>query len=121
MRLVCICVAAAALSGCATTETVHFQPKPDQKALVRDGQAALVSRRKNSIVLVRPAARQFRSGGRPVFVVGIDNLSKGPLEFHVADIQALQTINGEQAQLKVFTYDELVQEEQLLNVSLLDP
>ncbi len=56
-----------------------------------------------------------------MFVVGIDNLSKGPLEFHVADIQALQTINGEQAQLKVFTYDELVQEEQLLNVSLLDP
>jgi hypothetical protein len=111
MRIFCICAAAAALSGCATTEQVHFQPKPDQQALVRDGQAALVSRRKNSIVLVRPAARQFQAGGRPVFVVGINNLSKGPLEFRVADVEAMQTVNGEVAQLKVFTYDELVQEE----------
>jgi len=111
MRVVCICVAAAMLSGCVTTETVRFQPKPDQQALVRDGQSALVSRRKNSIVLIRPAAREFRTGGRPVFVVGINNLSKGPLEFWVADIQATQLVNGELAQLKVITYEELAQEE----------
>ena len=111
MRVVCICVAAAMLSGCVTTETVRFQPKPDQQALVRDGQSALVSRRKNSIVLIRPAAREFRTGGRPVFVVGINNLSKGPLEFRIADVQATQAVNGELAQLKVITYEELAQEE----------
>jgi hypothetical protein len=99
------------LSGCVTTETVQFRPKPDQQALVRDGQSALVSRRKNSIVLIRPAAREFRTGGRPVFVVGINNLSKGPLEFRVADVQATQMVNGELAQLKVITYEELAQEE----------
>jgi hypothetical protein len=111
MRVVCICVTAAMLCGCASTETVRFQPKPDQQALVRDGQSALVSRRKNSIVLIRPAAREFRTGGRPVFVVGMNNLSKGPLEFRVADIQATQSINGEVAQLQVITYDDLEQEE----------
>jgi hypothetical protein len=111
MRVVCIGVAAAVLCGCASNETVRFQPKPDQQALMRDGQSALVSRRKNSIVLIRPAAREFRKGGRPVFVVGINNLSKGPLEFRVADIQAMQSVNGELAQLKVITYEDLKQEE----------
>src|SRR5260370_4381949 len=111
MRVVCICVAAAMLCGCASTETVRFQPKPDQQALVRDGQSALVSRRKNSIVLIRPAAGEFRKGGRPVFVVGINNLSKGPLEFRVADIQATQSVNGEVAELRVITYEDLKQEE----------
>ena len=99
------------LFGCVSTETVHFRPKPDQQALMRDGQSALVSRRRNSIVLIRPAAREFRTGGRPVFVVGINNLSKGPLDFRVGDIQAMQTVNGEVAQLQVITYEDLKQEE----------
>jgi hypothetical protein len=111
MRLICICVAAAALSGCATNEVVRFQPKPDQQALMRDGQAALVSRRKNSIVLVRAASREFQAGERPVFVVGINNLSRGPLEFRLANVQATQIANGQRTQLKVFTYEELVEEE----------
>jgi hypothetical protein len=58
-------------AGCAGPETVRFVAKPQQQALMRDGQAALVSRGKASLVLVRPAARQFAAGGRPVFVVGI--------------------------------------------------
>src|SRR5215475_12669398 len=111
MRIVCVCVAAATLCGCASTEIVRFQPKADQQALVRDGQSSLVSRRKNSIVLIRPAAREFRTGGRPVFVVGINNLSKGPLEFRVGDIQATQSVSGELAQLQVITYEALKQEE----------
>src|SRR5215510_4886298 len=111
MRAVCVCITFAMLSGYVTTETVHFRPRSDQQALVRDGQSALVSRRKNSIVLIRPAAREFRIGGRPVFVVGMNNLSKGPLDFRVGDIQATQSINGEVAQLKVITYEELAQEE----------
>jgi hypothetical protein len=43
--------------------------------------------------------------------VGINNLSKSPLEFRVADIQAMQSVNGEVAQLKVITYEDLNQEE----------
>jgi len=111
MRMVYVCIAVAMLSGCASTVTVRFQPKADQRSLVRDGRSALVSRRKNSMVLVSPATREFRTGGRPVFVVGINNLSKGPLDFKVSDIQGTQLVNGEVAQLKVITYEELTQEE----------
>src|SRR5215471_3275501 len=111
MRIISVCVAAAMLCGCVSTETVRFQPKPDRQALMRGGQSALVSRRKNSIVLIRPAAREFRTGGRPVFVVGINNLSSGPLELRVGDILATQSVNGEVAQLKVITYEDLKQEE----------
>jgi len=93
--MVYVCIAVAMLSGCASTVTVRFQPKADQRSLVRDGRSALVSRRKNAMVLVSPATREFRPGGRPVLVVGINNLSKGPLDFKVSDIQGTQMVNGE--------------------------
>ena len=51
---------------------------------MRDGQPALVSRQKNSLVLVSPASRQLQANGRPVYVVGINNLSKRPVDFRVA-------------------------------------
>jgi len=111
MRTVVALVLAAICAGCVTTETVQFQPTADQQSIVRDGQPALVSTRKNSIVLVRPAARQLQIGGRPVFVVAIYNRSSKPLNFRVANINVTQTVNGGEARLKVITYEELVQEE----------
>ncbi len=78
---------------------------------MRDGQAALVSRARNSLVLIRPAARQFASRARPVFVVGIYNLSNVPQDFRVASIDAIQTINGQQMALAVIPYELLVTEE----------
>ena len=111
MRITFVFALAALCSGCASHEVANFQPLAGQQSIVRDGQPALVSRTKNSIVLIRPASRQFVSGSRPVFVVGIFNLSQAPLEFRVADIQATQIVNQQEVQLKVFTYDELVQEE----------
>jgi hypothetical protein len=59
---------------------------------MRDGQPALVSRQKNSIVLIWPASRQLQTNGRPVFVVGINNLSKTPQEFRVAQVEAAQRV-----------------------------
>jgi hypothetical protein len=111
MRIAFVVALAALCGGCASHEVASFQPLAGQQSIVRDGQPALVSRTKNSIVLIRPASRQFVSGSRPVFVVGIFNLSPAPLEFRVADIQATQFVNQQEVQLKVFTYDELVQEE----------
>jgi hypothetical protein len=107
----CVLVLAALCSGCASSEVATFQAGAGQESIVRDGQAALVSRAPNSLVMIKPAARQFRSGGRPAFVVGIYNLSPAPLQFQVANIQATQTVNQQVVQLKVFTYEELVQEE----------
>ncbi len=55
---------------------------------MRDGQPALVSRQKSSLVLVRPAARQLQANGRPVFVVGINNLAKQPVEYFRRDARS---------------------------------
>src|SRR5215510_4251772 len=103
---------AALCCGCATRETVQFTPKGQQEALVRDGQAALVSRGKNSLVLIRPASRQFASRGRPVFAVAMYNLGRAPIQFRVANVQAAENVDGQLASIRVITYEELVNEEQ---------
>lgn len=106
-------VLCAALGGCVTTaETVQFRPSnPQQQALMRDGQPALVSRQKNSLVLVRPASRKVQAHGRPVFVVGIYNLSRTPVDFRVGQVEAMQHVGGSDYPMKVITYDMLAQEE----------
>lgn len=116
MRCVVGVLLAAAVAGCVTTETVAFKPKANQQGLVRDGQAALVSRQKNSIVIVRPAARQFQTGARPVYVLALYNMSPGPLELRIANVQATQIVNQEATPLKVITYEQLVDEEKTRQV-----
>jgi len=111
MRNLIAVIAAVLCAGCVTTESVQFQPQADQQSIVRDGQPGLVSTRKNSIVIVKPAARQLQIGGRPFFVVAIYNRSAKPLNFRVSDVSVIQTVNGGEAALKVITYEELVQEE----------
>jgi hypothetical protein len=112
MRIAFALLAASFCAACSTAETVQFVAKNDQRAVVRDGQPALVSERRNSIVLVRPASRQFQKGTRPVFVVGLYNRSPTPQEFRVADIGVTQRVKGNDADLKVVTYEQLVSEEQ---------
>ncbi len=112
MRIVSAIALGAMVAGCVTTETVQFKAtNPQQQAMMRDGQPALVSRQKSSVVLVRPAARQLQAGGRPVFVVGINNLGKAPLEFRVAQVEANQIVGGQEFQMTVVTYEMLAQEE----------
>jgi hypothetical protein len=87
MRNLAIAALCAALGGCVTGETVSFRTSnPQQQAMMRDGQPALVSRQKNSLVLVRPAARELQANGRPVFVVGINNFGKQPVDFRVGQV-----------------------------------
>lgn len=78
---------------------------------MRDGQPALVSRQKSSLVLVRPAARKLQARGRPVFVVGINNLSGQPIEFRVAQVEAVQHVGGTDYAMQVIPFDKLVEEE----------
>lgn len=113
MRKLGIVALCAVLGGCVTNaETVQFRPSnPQQQALMRDGQPALVSRQKNSLVLVRPASRQFQKNGRPVFVVGINNIGKTPVDFRVAQVEATQHVAGSDYGMQVVTYEMLVQEE----------
>ena len=78
---------------------------------MRDGQPALVSRQKSSLVLVRPASRQLQANGRPVFVVGINNFGKAPVDFRVAQVEAMQHVAGSDYEMQVVTYEMLAQEE----------
>ena len=64
-----------------------------------------------AIATLGPASRQFVSGARPIYVVGIYNLSAAPVEFRVANIDATQVVNGEASTLKVITYEQLVTED----------
>lgn len=116
MRTAFVVGAALLCAGCVTTETVQFRAQSDQQAIVRDGQAALVSRKKKSLVIARPASRQFQIGGRPVFVLAINNLTNLPQDFRVSDVQVMQTVRGETVELKVVTYEMLVQEEKTRQV-----
>lgn len=112
MRIVSAIVLCTMVGGCVTAETVQFRASnPNQQAMMRDGQPALVSRQKSSVVLVRPASRQLQAGGRPVFVVGINNLGRGPSEFRVAQVEANQIVDGQEFQMTVVTYEMLAQEE----------
>lgn len=116
MRIVVALFAATLCAGCVTTETVQFRAQSDQQAIVRDGQAALVSRKKKSLVIARPAQRQFQIGGRPVFAIGINNLTNSPQDFRVSDVKVVQTVRDDTVELKVITYEMLVQEEKTRQV-----
>ena len=113
MRILKIAALCAALGGCVSTgETIAFKTSnPQQQAMMRDGQPALVSRQKSSLVLVRPASRQLQANGRPVFVVGINNFGKAPVDFRVAQVEAMQHVGASDCAMQIVTYEMLAQEE----------
>jgi hypothetical protein len=120
MRNLGIAVLCAALAGCVTNnETVQFRTSnPQQQAMMRDGQPALVSRQKSSVVLVRPASRQLQANGRPVFIVGINNLSKGPVDFRVGRVEAIQRVGASEYSMPIVTFEMLQQEEKNRQVAM---
>lgn len=83
--------------------------------MLRDGHAALVSKGRNSIVTIRPAKREQGNNERPVFVVTMQNVSRGPLEFRTGNVTAVQAENSRE--MKVFSYDDLVAEERHAQVN----
>lgn len=113
LKVVSVLGLAASVSGCITTDTVRFQANgASQQAMVRDGRQAIVSKKKDTIVIVNPATRELASGRRPVFVVGIANVTKQPLEFRVDQISVTQIKDGAPVHsLQVATYEKLVSEE----------
>jgi hypothetical protein len=115
MRIV-IALACALPLGACMQETVRFHAKPSQQAVVRDGQPALVSEKTNSLVMIRSTTRQFASGQRPVFVVGVHNLTKQPIDFQVRNIAVTQFAGGSGVPMKVYSYEDLVAEERTAQI-----
>ena len=104
--------AAVATTSCTTTgEAVRFQARQQQQTLMRDGGSMIMSQGRFSTVSLKPATRLV--GSRPVFIVGIQNNAKIPLDFRVSNTIATQIVDGQPfKELRVYTYDELVAEEQ---------
>jgi hypothetical protein len=120
MRFLGMVALCATLGGCVTNgETVQFRTSnPQQQAMIRDGQPALVSRQKNSLVLVRPASRQLQANGRPVFVVGINNFGNAPVDFRVSQVEAVQHVGASDYSMQVVTFEMLQQEERNRQVAM---
>lgn len=117
MKVTIALAAALALTGCVTSEKAQFKPSAGQEAIVRDGNAAIVSKKPRSIVLVRPAKREMVPGGRPVYVIAAYNDGPDSTLLSVSNISVEQIANGEViGTLKVFTYEDLVKEEQARQV-----
>jgi len=101
-----------AAGGCVTTEVARFYPQQNQEAMVRDGRPMLVSRMSRSVVIVKPAGRELRSGARPVYTVGIHNSGRPPVTFTVASVAVTQFRNRQRvAVLPVSSYEKLAEEE----------
>jgi hypothetical protein len=111
-KLAGLLVVMSTLAGCASPEAVKFSAQGDQTTIVRDGSPAIISRKRTSIVLVKPATRQMQAGRRPVFVIATTNLTSRPVELKVDNIAINQEFDdGTTRPLKVVTYDQLVTEE----------
>lgn len=82
----------------------------------RDGLQGIVSKKGRSVVVVSNARRGPAAGYRRV-VVGIENLSTGPLNFNLNDVAIFETKDGQMTRpMTVVTYERLVNEEKTRQV-----
>jgi hypothetical protein len=115
--LACFAGIATAVAGCVPGEKLSFSAGPQQQTMVRDGKGGILSRKKNSIVVLSSASRDLARGARPVFVVGVQNTSKAPRDFRVSEVSVAQEdLGGVTRQLKVVPYEQLVSEERTRQV-----
>jgi hypothetical protein len=103
-------VAVVFLSACATNDRVSLVADKDQQSLTRNGVSALISRKKN-LVMLRPVSKTMRSSARPAFVVAIRNMGNAPLELRVAGLRAeLVTGKARNLAMRIYSYEQLVAE-----------
>lgn len=96
--------------GCAS-HRVQLTAAPDQETIIRDGLPSLVSKKKH-IVMLRPNSTLLRGSSRPAFTLAVMNLGKKPENLFESSISASQSIDGKSHVMKVFSYAELVREEE---------
>lgn len=99
------------LCGCASNDHISLVADQSQQALTRDGVPALLST-KRQVVLLRPASSLIQSAGRPAFVIAVYNPGKRPVELRASGITAQLNDAGGPVNLHVYSYEELVAEVQ---------
>jgi hypothetical protein len=89
----------------------ELQAVEGQEAITRDGQQALIST-KGNVVMLKAAPTGGEFGDRPSFVVAAFNAQAAPIDFDPAVITVTVVgSDGQSANLRVYTYAELVAEE----------
>jgi hypothetical protein len=106
-----IAVLCGVLSGCGSSQKIMLAPAPGQQALVRDGSPALVSQKKH-LVMLRANDRLVKTGSRPAFTLVVRNLGDRAETLYETGITAGQVVAGKQVAVRVYRYDELVNEEE---------
>jgi TPR repeat protein len=93
--------------GCAATyNKISALPTQDQTSFFKDGRNVIVSRQANSIMTMAPSQEAFLADTRPSFIITVNNLSNQPITFSTENVAF--SMDGKD--LKVFSYQELVQE-----------
>jgi hypothetical protein len=100
------------LSGCATYERISGVPSEGQKAIYKDGRKTLLSTKAN-VVVIAPQAEKTRSGERANFTVAVKNETQNEILFSTENVSAFKkdAKTGDLVALKVYSYEELVNEE----------
>lgn len=84
---------------------------PDQQSIVRNGISVLASTKKH-IVMLRPNSRLVGANDRPAFTIVVKNQGRTPETLLESSVRASQQIGNKTVPVRVFSHDELVQEEQ---------
>lgn len=93
--------------GCAARyNKISALPAQDQASFFKDGRHVIVSRQANSLVTIAPSQEAFAVNMRPSFIITVNNLSNQPITFSTENVAF--SMDGKD--LKVFSYQELVQE-----------
>jgi hypothetical protein len=104
-------VAALLLTACAKNDAVSLLASNDQQAVTRDGSPALISAKRN-VVMLKASGEEMESGERPTFVVALQNMQADPVNLSPNRITArVLSADGTFRPLKVYSYAELVAEE----------
>ena len=93
--------------GCAVKyNKISTLPAKNQTFFFKDGRQVIVSRKANSIATIAASQGKFPINTRPSFIIAVNNLSPQPVTFSTENVAF--TMEGKE--LKVFSYQELVQE-----------
>lgn len=98
------------VSGCSSSQ-IQLTAAPDQQTLIRDGLPVLISEKKN-IVMLRPNTRLLKGNERPAFTIVVLNREQQPETLFESQVTAVQTVKGKVTPIHVFSYAELVSEEE---------
>lgn len=110
--LVVISALAVTQAACASYGTLTPVKGGDTERLVREGRESLVSNQSGITVILSAPAEKVRLGKRADFILAIRNGTQSPFEIATSNVTAHDASNPMSlVALKVFTYDELVEEE----------